>query len=209
MLKLVVDNSNGNKKNMITCRNACDLFDYNTESCSIKNNVNVDSPYETSRCGHFLNKASMNYEELNSNFRFSLIGDEDDFLIDDEEIFHELIGTKASIKQSTYPLNPDFPSKRDDAKWFVSPDGQYGCWIINMSKKPMPLPINIEQAEKGWNKNVYKSPIPLHDHKTSLTLASKVAWVIDEEGYGQYCLLVNGKISTISSPKPYNWNKSK
>jgi hypothetical protein len=71
----------------------------------------------------------------------------------------------------------------------------------------MVFPENREKAEFGWTKKVYKSPIPLHDHKSSLSLASKVVWVIDEDSYGQYALLVNGQITSFSSPKPLNWVK--
>ncbi|MFT9493861.1 hypothetical protein [Anaerosolibacter sp.] len=196
------------KDNGITCRNSCELFDSITESCSIKERVNVDSAFEASRCGHFFQKSPENVQPKRMpSFKFSLIEEDQDYLLDDEEIFHELIGNKFDKKESTYPLQPDFPSKRVDASWYVSPCQTYGCWIINNYKKPLPLPTEIDQAEKGWGKKVYRSPIPLHDHKTSLSLASKIAWVIDEEGYGQYSLLVNGKISTISSPKPSNWKR--
>lgn len=196
------------KNNSTTCRNSCELFDGITESCSIKEKVNVDIAFEASRCGHFLQKAPETFPlKKTPSFKFSLIEEEDDYLIDDEEIFHELIGSKFDKRESTYPLQPDFPSKREDASWYVSPSGTYGCWIINNYIKPLPLPVDIDQAEKGWSKKVYRSPIPLHDHKTSISLASKIAWVIDEEGYGQFSLLVNGKISTISVPKPSNWKR--
>lgn len=208
MLKLVVDNNrNINLNNDITCRNSCDLFDEITGKCSINKNINVDSPYEAARCGFFLSKNEMSMPKKDQvGFRFSLIEEEADYLLDDEEIFHELVG-KSLKKNYTYPLKPDFSSSRDDAFWYVSPCRQYGCWIINQCKKPIPLPKNKSEAEMGWSKRVYKSPIPLHDHKSSLSIASKMAWVIDEEGYGQYALLVNGEISSISCPKPVNWKK--
>jgi hypothetical protein len=210
MLKLVVDNNRRlSQMNTITCRNSCELFDSITESCSIKEKVNVDSPYEASRCGHFMIKGSMSIETKNNiEFKFSLIEeDNNEYIVDDEEIFHELIGNKFDKSRSTYPSQPDFPSKREDAFWYVSPCGTYGCWIINHFKSPLSFTASIERVEKGWSKKVYRSPIPLHDHKTSLALASKIAWAIDEEGYGQYNLLVNGTISTISSPKPVNWKR--
>jgi hypothetical protein len=210
MLKLVVNNRRVSNMNTdaITCRNSCDLFDSITENCSIKQNVKVDSPFEASRCGNFISKDSMSLKS-HLGFKFSLIEDDHDFILDDEEMFHEFMGDNKAFEKSksTYPLQPDFPSKREDASWYVSPCGTYGCWIINQYKKPLPFPSSLERAEKGWNKKVYRSPIPLHDHKTSLSLASKMAWVVDEEGYGQYTLLVNGRISTISSPKPTNWQR--
>jgi hypothetical protein len=207
MLKLVVNNKDKglNKMNPISCRNSCELFDTITEQCSIKENVNVDSPFEAARCGHFMYRDSMKLHRNHLNFKLTLIEDENDYILDDEDLFHELVGNKFDKTTSTYPLKPDFPSKREDATWYVSADGSYGCWIINQCNKPLSIPTSIERAEKGWSKKVYKSPVPLHDHKTSLSLASKIAWVIDKDGYGQYNLLVNGKISTISSPKPADW----
>lgn len=211
MLKLVIDNS---KKQVnpaeVTCRTSCDLFDELTETCSISQNVNVDSSYEAARCGFFLSRDIMASPPLNNNhigFKFSLIEEEADYLLDDPNVFHELIGKPVQKEKYTYPNEPDFPAQREDARWYVSSCGTYGCWIVNLCKKPLLHPKSLENAVKGWTSKVYKSPIPLHDHKSSLTLASKVAWIIDAEGYGQYGLLINGQISSISSPKPVNWTK--
>ena len=196
-------NNKEKNKNHVSCRRSCLLFDTITEKCSIKDGVNVDSPYEVLRCYHFINK-----NETDSDFDSS-----DDYIdlehsewIDDDDIFYEFIGgSRINEENSKYPHEPDFPSKREDAYWYVSPEKDFGCWIINKYKKPMLIPRSIEEAEKGWSWKVYKSPIPLHNHNTSLSLASKMAWYIDKDGYGQYVLLANGKISTISSPKPSFW----
>lgn len=205
MLKLVVDNRKTTQTNLITCRNSCELFDTITERCSIKENVNVDSTYETSRCGLFLHKSTWDVPKSHMDLKLSLIGEEEDYIIDDEEVFHALIGNDFSNQLSTYPSHPDFPSRNNEAAWYVSPDESFGCWIINNFKKPQLVPSSIEKAEKGWSNRVYKSPFPLHDHKSALPIASRIAWIIDTEGYGQYSLLVNGRISTLSSPKPSNW----
>lgn len=207
MLKLVVNNNKNHKNTLITCRNSCDLFDEITGKCSINKNLNVDSPYETARCGFFLERDSMALPMEHTRFKFSLMEEESDELLDDEEIFHQLMGKSVYKETYSYPVQPDFSSKREDAKWFVSPCRTFGCWIVNLFQRPMLTPMNKESAIKGWSSKVYKSPIPLHDHKSSISIASKMAWVIDEDGYGQYALLVNGKISTISSPRPVNWQK--
>lgn len=208
MLKLVVDNTKTTASNLVTCRNSCDLFDEITGKCSINKNTKVDSPYETARCGFFLERDSMTIKPVDyTQFRFSLAEEESEELLDDDEIFHQFTGKSVYKESYLYPAEPDFSANRDGANWFVSPCGSYGCWIVNLYKKPMFFPKEKEDAEKGWSSKVYKSPIPLHDHKSSISIASKMAWVIDEEGYGQYALLVNGKITTISSPKPANWKK--
>ncbi|MEY8742007.1 hypothetical protein AB9M62_21265 [Bacillales bacterium AN1005] len=56
---------------------------------------------------------------------------------------------------------------------------------------------DVNEVEKGWHENAYRSPIPLHDQKSSLGLASRIAWILDEDGYGQYALVFNGNITTI------------
>lgn len=214
MLKLIVNNTtkwDKEKSEMdpITCRTSCELFDPITETCGIQENVNVDSPFETARCQNYLPNKNAAHVQPTVQFRWNLIGEEEDFIIDDDELFHELVGMKKNnLESSRYPLKPDIPAKRDDAFWYVAPDQTFGCWIINDYKKPLPIPASKDSAEKGWSQRVYRSPIPLHDHKTPITLASKIAWYIDEEGYGQYVLLINGKISSLSSPKPANWRKS-
>ncbi|QCJ45404.1 hypothetical protein FAY30_25980 (plasmid) [Bacillus sp. S3] len=209
MLKLVVDNNQMNNNNLTTCRNSCDLFDEITGQCSINQGLDVDSPYEAARCGFFIYRESMElkYENTPVRQKFSLMEENADYLLDDEEIFHQLTGKSVLKENYKYPAEPDFSSFREDARWFISQCGIYGCWVVNLYKKPLSIPSSKEIAEKGWSSKVYKSPIPLHDHKSPLSIASKMAWVIDIDGYGQYALLVNGKISSISSPKPNNWKK--
>ncbi|HEO8422218.1 hypothetical protein ABW02_20500 [Niallia circulans] len=49
-MSLVVDNTKNAKEISYTCRNSCDLYDVLTESCSIKNKVDVDNPFVVSKC---------------------------------------------------------------------------------------------------------------------------------------------------------------
>ena len=211
LLKLIVNNKISNQENVdekLTCRNSCEYFDEITESCSIKANVNVDSTYEVLRCTQFFGKITSdeNYEGPKA-FRLQ----EDVSSAEDEEsdsMFKELLGQKEILDVSNYPLEPDFPSRRTDASWFVAPCGNYGCWVINKSSCKFSVVKNMEEVVKGWHESVYKSPIPLHDHKSSLGLASRIAWVVDEDGYGQYALLINGNVSDVRYPRPHNWKRS-
>lgn len=210
LLKLIVNNTTSNQENQekLTCRNSCEYFDEITESCSIKANVNVDSTYEVLRCSQFFGKIipDENYEALKA---FSLQADVSS--VADEEsdsMFKELLGQKEILDASNYPLEPDFPSRRSDASWFVAPCGTYGCWIINKNLNRLSIVKDIAQVEKGWHDTVYKSPIPLHDHQSSLGLASRIAWVVDENGFGQYALLINGNVSDIRYPRPKDWKRS-
>ncbi|MCM3216805.1 hypothetical protein WKH57_24900 [Niallia taxi] len=203
MLKLVVNNTTNqeNTGEKLTCRNSCEYYDEITESCSIKSNVNVDSTYEVLGCTHFLSKIvpDENYERPKPKALNNM---------DDDSMLKEVLEQKAILDASKYPMKPDFPSRRSDATWFVAPCGTYGCWIISGSANKFSIVKDVDEVEKGWHANVYRSPIPLHDHKSSLGLASRIAWVVDEEGYGQYALIFNGDITKTRYPRPRNWKRS-
>jgi hypothetical protein len=108
---------------------------------------------------------------------------------------------------SLYPLQPDRPLQRDDAVWFTSTCISFGCWILNKSKKKFVVVSNNTNApEQGWSEYVYKSPYPLHNHNSPLAAASRLAWYVDEDGFGQYVMLINGEIATFTFKKPKNWD---
>jgi hypothetical protein len=207
-LKVVVDNTvepkinNTSDNEMKTCRSHCFYFDSRTEKCGIFKNIEADDPKTVLRCQKFSDWQEEEQEEV-----YELI--EDDFTVefDDENFLFELMGDKFSQEKSKYPLKPDFNSNRDDAIWYVSPDQSFGCWVINKSKKRFVAVNPRADVETGWMKKIYKSPFPLHDHESSSPLKSRMAWYVDEQGYGQYVLLINGKIEMLSAPKPSNWEK--
>jgi hypothetical protein len=207
-LKVVVDNTDKPKMDNIsdtemkTCRNHCFYFDSRTQKCGIFKNIDADDPKTVLRCQKFSDWQEEEQEEV-----YELI--EDDFSVefDDENFLFELMGDKFSQEKSKYPLEPDFNSNRDDSIWYVSPDRSFGCWIINKSKKRFLAVNSGEEVDTGWMKKIYKSPFPLHDHESSAPLKSRMAWYVDEQGYGQYVLLINGRIGMLSAPKPSNWGK--
>lgn len=203
-LKVVVDNTvkqNEVKKEMKTCRTHCFYFDSRTQKCGIFSNIKADDPKTVYRCQRFSDWTEES-EEI-----YELIEDEFTVEFEDEKFLFELMGDKFSQKNSKYPLEPDFNSNRDDAVWYVSPNKSFGCWMINKSKKRF-VGVSLERrAEIGWIKKIYKSPFPLHDHESSTPLKSRMAWYVDEQGWGQYVLLVNGKIEMLSAPKPSNWER--
>ncbi|WP_209124488.1 hypothetical protein [Alkalihalobacillus sp. BA299] len=208
-LKVVVDNTvkqnveHKFEKETKTCRTHCFYFDSRTQKCGIFKNIEADDPKTVLRCQKF---SDWTLEEDDEEI-YELI--EDDFTVefDDENFLFELMGDKFSEEQSKYPMEPDFSSNRDDAIWYVSPDKSFGCWVINKSKKRF-VAVNPEgNVETGWGKKIYKSPFPLHDHESSIPLKSRMAWYVDEQGWGQYVLLINGKIEMLSAPKPSNWGK--
>ncbi|PGT83270.1 hypothetical protein [Bacillus sp. AFS040349] len=210
-LQLVVNNKNKNKKqDMPTCRKNCELFDPITEQCGVNYKINPDDPLLTARCGEMIYKDENDDSVYipnadNRSIKYTLIEDEFECELEDESMFLEFHGDKFNPITSTYPMKPDYQVNRDDAIWYVSPSGDWGCWIINKSKKRFFTIPSSSEVIKGWTKNVYMSPYPLHDHNSSLSLASRMAWFVDADGYGQYVLIANGKISMIASPKPVNW----
>ncbi|MFC0273595.1 hypothetical protein ACFFIX_19575 [Metabacillus herbersteinensis] len=208
-LMLVVDNSSKDKiKKLPTCRKNCELFDPITNQCGINHNINADDPYLAARCGDMIYKDETDdsvfipHPVENVKVKYTLIEDEFECELEDD-FFKEFNGQKFDILNSTYPSQPDYPANRDDAIWYVSPCGKWGAWVVNKSKKRFLTVTNV--VKNGWSTNVYMSPYPLHDHNSSLTLASRMAWFVDEDGYGQYVILGNGKISMISSTRPEGW----
>jgi len=208
-LKVVVDNTVEQKTEkklegeMKTCRSNCFYFDARTQKCGIFKNIEADDPKTALRCQKFSDWTTDEEEDE----VYELI--EDDFIVefDDENFLFELMGDKFSQEKSNYPIEPDFNSNREDAIWYVSPDQSFGCWVINKSKKRF-VAVNSElTVEIGWMNKIYKSPFPLHDHESSAPLKSRMAWYVDEQGWGQYVLLINGKIEMLSAPKPSNWGK--
>ncbi|MCM3362028.1 hypothetical protein [Niallia sp. MER TA 168] len=53
-MSLIVDNTKNTREKVYTCRNSCDLYDFITESCSIKNKVDVDNPLVVTKCSRYL-----------------------------------------------------------------------------------------------------------------------------------------------------------
>ncbi|KAA6446945.1 hypothetical protein [Bacillus swezeyi] len=195
--KLII-NSKFNKE-LPCCKNSCELYDQITGECGIHNKIDTTNPQIYHRCFDKLPYFSYSYEDCSSI-------SEEKFYEQDDINFFEIAGDASSLTYSDYPLKPDFSSNRDDAIWFVASDRSFGCWIINHYKKRL-MPVTDGTVVRGWNKNVYQSPYPLHNHDSSKSIASRMAWYVDNEGYGQYVLLLNGKISMISSPRPAHWKK--
>jgi hypothetical protein len=181
-----------------TCRNSCELYDWISEGCSIKRGVNIDDPNTLRSCNLFLCREYMRNLATQQEpiYEWKLEGD------------NQIVGDNYKNEEnSLYPLQPDRPLQRADAVWFTSPCKSYGCWIINKSKKKLVvISIHTNAPEQGWSENVYKSPYPLHNHNSPLAAASRIGYV-DEEGFGQYVMLINGEIATFTSKKPENWKR--
>ncbi len=172
----------------------CLFYDEHTKGCGVGNYTNPDNSAATN-CSDYLDKHVHEEQVDNSNGR--LLEEVSNYYIEDkseeDDEVEVLLGLQVP-KDSQYPINPDFPTKRKDAIWFTSADKTFGCWIVNdFPKRFMLLTTDdIEDLEKR-----YRSPYPHHDHQASDELKPFMCWHIDKDGYGQYTMLINGKIVNI------------
>ncbi|RUS44906.1 hypothetical protein [Cohnella sp. AR92] len=98
------------------------------------------------------------------------------------------------------PCNPI----RDDMVWYVNEEAGFGTWIINKSA------LSIQENEErvwGWSPFVRKSTAPIHEplNLTQKEMRHHLAWIVDEEGYGQYGLVTNTGEQWVPHPRPSGW----
>ena len=182
-----------------TTTKACGVFD-GVDTTHLKTAINCNSFLENDQSEEHASYFQVSNERTLNDFEMTELGDteEEDESISPQFLF-ELRGYKAP-EDSKYPLHPDIPQSREDAMWYVAPNGHFGCWIINhYAKKFM-----VAQDTKPAMARVYKSLIPLHDHEAKESLRSQMAWYVNEDGIGQYVLLnQKGKIVYLSERKHY------
>lgn len=215
MLKLVTDNTNKENNNNAeirqkTCRNNCVLFNDKTNSCPIFKGLNYNDPTVVKRCLEFNDVDEAEGLYHNSDYKDTVVTlIEENFSVDaDMDFMFGLTGKQNSQNQSKYPYEPDIPfhERMDGLYWYTSPDESFGCWIKNDCKKPFGIiPTSKDKAKKGWAKNIYASPIPLHDHEASQSLKTRMCWYVDKDGWGQYTVIIANKIKFITFPKPNKW----
>jgi hypothetical protein len=185
MLQLVVNN----EKAYLTCKD-CQYYDQFEGACGIYQNVADSDPFTVTRCSYFRSRQLPAVKKKVYKPERQT----------EKPVYYSYQGQQQLISHSTYPHKPDRILEREDAYWFVSPDQQYGCWIINhFEQRFMVLKPDIEE---GWSEGIYKSINPLHDHQAPLMIASSMAWFVDEQGYGQYVMLNDqGEIIMLTAPK--------
>jgi hypothetical protein len=193
-----------------TCKQNCVLYNDELQTCPVFKGLNYEDPNIVKRCLEFTDKKETEkfYNDDVADTIITLI--EDQFSVSGElDFLFELNGTNRLQSTDSYPLKPEvMVSDSGDFYWYVSPDETFGCWIKNTSKKSLfAIPANIDEALKGWAKNIYRSPIPLHDHQASKSLRSRMCWYVDEEGWGQYTVIIANEIRFLTYPKPKDWDK--
>lgn len=167
------------------------------ESCPFFKDVNYMDPVTANCCRYFTN---INNQELIIND--TLFNNELTFSITGNDYIHH-----------QYPEAPDYFVwlQNKEIYWYKGKDEfsgkEFGCWILNHSKRLLPVVKSRTEAVMGWTKNVYKSPVPLHDHKASNSLLSSVCWYISKDGFGQFGVLVGNGLGYLTNPRPKTWRQ--
>ncbi|UOQ43758.1 hypothetical protein MUN89_18020 [Halobacillus salinarum] len=169
-----------------TCRTSCALFDSITGECGVYEKIDPDHPRTVYICPDYI------YDEPQPFFEES---DEKDYALLENGYYTDYSTSndeEMSLNEnSNYPISPDVLSGRNDAIWFTSSDQTFGCWIITKYKSRF---FKVNDSLAQLESNVYRSPYPLHAHKSKGLLASRVCWYINEEGWGRYTVLFDGEI---------------
>ncbi|GGM34585.1 hypothetical protein GCM10011351_20740 [Paraliobacillus quinghaiensis] len=193
MLRLITNNNVERKTDQKTCATHCAMYDAFTEECAIWKGVDTTNPQYFASCKDQINYESIEQveEERHSDFEEPIA--EEGMIDTFETLCYQ--GEPSVEIDYQYPLAPDIDSNRDDAIWYVAPDQSFGCWIVNHSEQTLmsvdKIYRNKQLSKKG---KTYASPYPLHDHQSSISLASNICWYVDEDGIGAYRFLMSGEI---------------
>lgn len=217
MLKLVVDNAEKvkeEKSRLKTCREDCFLYNSELDCCPIFKGVELDDPLVAYRCQEFQDKDWWTDDTLDGNLDIDSSYEEEIMQLlqleeeQSENGFDFLVSGERFSDKGNYPNEPGLPLSNyiENLHWYVSPEGDFGCWILNESKnKLMNVQVDVSTVQKGWAEKVYRSPVPLHDHDSTNALNSRVCWYVDYDGWGQYGLIVGNKVAFLTNPRPANW----
>lgn len=214
MLKLVHKRKETKKEEIQfkkTCKKSCTLYNDKLQTCPMFKGLDYNDPNIVKRCLEFTDREETEslYNEEDNISILSLIEEQTEE--GDLGFQFEVSGRNRMNSDDLYPLQPNgVRHNPEHFYWFVSPDQTYGCWIKKQNNNTVySIPSNRESAQKGWADNIYKSPIPLHDHKASESLQSRMCWFVDNEGWGQYTVIIANDISFLTFPKPPNWEDKK
>lgn len=100
----------------------------------------------------------------------------------------QVMADKQHILFDGYPESPPFePHPNEGIFWHYDKELNFGCWVMNQSKRPMKVPKSLEKAVKyQGHKDIYMSPLPLHKARVPNSFRAHFLWYVNEEGIGQY-----------------------
>jgi hypothetical protein len=187
---------NKNQISLPTCETHCELYDPIEQACSIYGmQKDMSDPYTALTCEHILYKMDVSLgERIAFDERRGTAIEEE--IWETNEMFESFLPLGA-VKPSQYPLEPDIPCPIVGAKWFVSPCGTFGCWILFERPRLMSIPDPSKVVRPdGRFPNHYASPVPLHNHKAHEFLRSYMVWYVHPNGTGEYRVIQgNGTLS--------------
>lgn len=188
-----------------TCRKNCTFFNDDLGKCTMFAGVDYDDPKVANRCLEFTDVTRLQsyYQDYSDNLDETMkkeeweSGDTQIFL---EKDLLELVDSEENHQQfSSYPFEPDIrlDNRFIDLQWHISEDLSYGCWIQNKCKITDNLRPKGNLVVVDKEKYAFKSAIPVFDHKASRSLQSRMVWVVDEKGYGQYGVAIGDTIHIL------------
>ncbi|CAG7651514.1 hypothetical protein ACFQI7_28135 [Paenibacillus allorhizosphaerae] len=128
------------------------------------------------------------------------------------ETFHEYVmSTEAWLNDGYwdtlyegYPMLPPSLAPIKDAVWYVGGDHKhFGVWLLNQSNKP----VTKVDGHFGWNPLVRKSVAPPFEpvNISDTAQRKRIAWIVDENGYGQYGMIMENGYVWVPAPRPQHW----
>ncbi|MFS1519509.1 hypothetical protein V1503_24080 [Bacillus sp. SCS-151] len=114
-----------------------------------------------------------------------------------------------TVKQQTiyegFPFEPPCDPILDEMIWYASEMKRFGVWVINKSHEEI---RQIDDVIFGWSPFVRKSTAPPIQpvHIQSVEVRKQLTWYVDEDGYGQYCIVRKDGTIWIPYEKPDAWD---
>lgn len=188
-----------------TCRKNCTLFNDDVGKCPMFAGVDYDDPIVANRCLEFTDSDRIQsyYQDFSGGLDETMKREEweskDSHIFLENELLELIHSEEEQQPFSLYPVEPDIriDNRFIDLKWYVSEDLSYGCWIQNRSKSDEQARTKSTLAVVDKDRQAYKSPVPIFDHKASKNLQSLMVWVVDEKGYGQYGVAIADSIHIL------------
>lgn len=103
-----------------------------------------------------------------------------------------------------YPYLPPAAPPRKDAIWYVGGEHKhFGVWLLNQSDNP----VEKVDGHFGWNPLVRKSVAPPIEpvNISDVSKRKNIAWIVNENGYGQYGIIMDNGYLWVPAPKPEAW----
>lgn len=102
-----------------------------------------------------------------------------------------------------YPFSPPCEPYREDMKWYVNESGaSYGVWVLRLGD-------SSSSDRPCWSPFVRKSNTPPFEplNIPDVSTRKKLTWIVEEDGFGQYGMVMEDGYVWIPQPRPEGWEK--